>query len=354
MVKRDINDFVKRYFFEVEDLQLESKKVKRSLKKIFVSTFHEKLSFDEFISLDVSNEYKVLNINKRTVFSASPKLKKIHKFLNKSILEYADFSEEVVFSYRKGFSARDAVEKHANSRFIFQTDISDFYKNIQLENVKTAFTNQLSNIPVSDIDIYIEQIIKLVVVDNHIPAGFSTSPLLSNICLLDFDNALLNYCQDNGLTYTRYSDDLIISADNDVFISKLGSVIEKLLKKNVNSAVCINASKTKSHNIGHSFKILGFSILPNGVVTIPSADKNHVESMIYFFLTDQVRFEKYINDTLKNKKPKLGDKTLREYGIDSLSGKLIAFNSMDKNYVSKLRKKYGNTVVDMFIRKSVK
>lgn len=312
------------------------------------------MTFDEFETFEISNEYKILEFKKRTVYAPSVKLKQVHRFLNSTILEYADFNEDVVFSYRKGFSTRNAVEKHASNNHFFQTDISNFYGNILLENVINSLSKQLSNTPISDIENYLELITKLVIVDNQIPAGFSTSPLLSNICLFDFDNALLKYCQNHGLTYTRYSDDLIISGESEDFTSKISAVIEDLLKKNVNSTIRLNTSKTKIHKKGHNFKLLGFTILPNGVVTIPSIDKKIIESMLYFFLVNQSNFENYVQNTLKPKPSEMGDKSLREYGMASLSGKLIAINSMDKKYVSKLRKKYGNTLIDMFIRKSVK
>ena len=312
------------------------------------------MSFDEFIGFRVENEYKIINLKKRTVFAPSQKLKRIHRFLNSAILEYAEFNEESVFSYRKGFSARDAVEKHASNSFFFQTDISNFFGNIQLENVRMVLANQLTNTPVLDIGDYLGLIAKLVVVDNHIPAGFSTSPLLSNLCLLKFDNALASHCQDNKLMYTRYSDDLIISGDVQGFTFTIESVIKNLLKQNVNSAISVNSAKTKIHKKGHNFKLLGFSILPNGIVTISSVDKKYVESMLYFFLTDPSKFEDFFIKHSKKKLNDIDDKSLREHGISSLSGKLIACNSMDKNYVSKLRRKYGNTLIDMFIRQSVK
>jgi len=312
------------------------------------------MSFDEFMFLEVRNEYEIVNLKKRTVYAPSAKLKQVHRFLNNTIFEYAAFNEYVVFSYRKGFRTRDAVEKHAHNTFFFQSDISNFYGNVRLANVVNALSKQLDDTPVLDIKDYLEQIIKLVVVDDHIPAGFSTSPLLSNICLLDFDNALLSYCENNNLTYTRYSDDLIISGKDESFIPEINSVIDTLLRQEVNPEISLNTAKTKIHKKGHNFKLLGFSILPNGIVTIPSSDKKYVETMLYFFLANQAKFDDYVINTLKPKKTEIDDRSLREYGIASLTGKLIAFNSMDKKYISKLRRKYGNTLIDMFLRKSVK
>lgn len=306
------------------------------------------------MQIDVNGEFQKINLKKRTVYAPTPKLKLLHRFINNTILEFADYNADVVFSYRKGVSIRNAVEKHSHNNFFFQTDLSNFYGNIHQSEVQAALMNQLKNTPVLDIEKYIQRIVELVIVDDHIPAGFSTSPLLSNICLFSFDNELFKYCQARGLTYTRYSDDLIISGQTNDFAGDIESVINNLLAQYVNTAISINSSKTKLHKKGHKFKLLGFSILPNGIVTIPSADKKEVESLLYFYLTDNNKFENYFKNTQNPKDLESYDKSFREHALGTLSGKLIAFNSMDKQYVSKLRRKYGNTVIDMFIRKSVK
>lgn len=327
---------------------------KRSLREIFVSTFHNKMSFEDFYSLNVSEEYKVINTRKRKIYSATSKLKLLHKFINSTVLERAQFNKEVVFSYRKGASTRDSVELHAGNNYFFQTDISNFYGSIHLSDVRFSLENRLLDIPVADIDEHIERIIELVVVDDHIPAGFSTSPLLSNICLFDFDNALKDYCDKGGLVYTRYSDDLIISGKFEDFTFDVESIVFELLKSKVNSEIELNSSKTKVHKKGHDFKLLGFNILPNGIVTIPSTDKREVETLLYLYLTDKSKFDDYFSKKISTKTSESSGKPVRDSGIASLSGKLIGFNSMDKSYVSKLRRKYGNTLIDMFIRKSVK
>ncbi|KMT67008.1 hypothetical protein XM47_01515 [Catenovulum maritimum] len=310
--------------------------------------------FKDFMQIDVNGEFQKINLKKRTVYAPTPKLKLLHRFINNTVLEFADYNADVVFSYRKGVSIRNAVEKHSHNNFFFQTDLSNFYGNIHQSEVQTALMNQLKNTPVLDVEKYIQRIVELVIVDDHIPAGFSTSPLLSNICLFSFDNELLKYCQAHDLTYTRYSDDLIISGQTNEFAGDIEPVINNLLAEYVNTGISINKSKTKLHKKGHKFKLLGFSILPNGVVTIPSADKKEIESLLYFYLTDNNKFENHFKNTQNPKDIESYDKSLREHALGTLSGKLIAFNSMDKQYVSKLRRKYGNTVIDMFIRKSVK
>lgn len=327
---------------------------KRSLKEIFISTFHKKVDFDYFINFDIEKEYKTLKLNQRTVYAPSKTLKLIQRFINSSILEFADYNRDVVYSYRKGTAIRDAVEKHSLSHYFFQTDISDFFGSLRGDDVYKAISTRLFNAPITDLDKHIDRLLYIMVVDNKLPAGFATSPLLSNICLVDFDNALKLYCDKNNLIYTRYSDDLIISSKNYEFTLDIEDIIQSLLHQEINPDININRKKTKFRRRGQKIKILGFSILPNGIITIPSSYKKEIETMIHLYINDDDKFEDYVKNKLKPRPNILSDKSYLEYGVNSLCGRLISINAMDKNYISKLRQKYGNTIIEMFLRKSVK
>jgi len=42
--------------------------------------------------------------------------------------------------------------------------------------------------------------------------GFPTSPIIANIVMRGFDGTMHDYCKENGITYTRYADDLAFSS----------------------------------------------------------------------------------------------------------------------------------------------
>lgn len=325
----------------------------RTLEEVFISIFHEKLKFKDFLELDIEKEYKVLEVKGRKIFSPSKKLKQVHRFINGSVLEYAEYNKEVVFSYLKGVSIRDAIEKHAKNKYFYQTDITDFFGSINAENVHQSLENQLDNTPISDISNYIELIFDIVVIDGKLPAGFSTSPILSNICLFNFDNELEKICISEDMIYTRYSDDIIISSKNKINEQETTDIIQSLLFSQVGSNVIINDKKTKIHKKGTNNHLLGFNILPNGEVTIPSKDKREIEILLHFYLNNPENFKNYVEKNILNRYRNLDNKTPNEIGISYLSGKLIGINAMDKKYLTKLRGKYGNTLIEMFLRKTV-
>ena len=74
------------------------------------------------------------------------------------------------------------------------------------------------------------------------PQGALTSSYISNLVMKEFDEEIGNYCKENGISYTRYSDDMTFSGDflPNVLIKK----VEKLL-----SNLCLMLNYNKIHVI---------------------------------------------------------------------------------------------------------
>lgn len=51
----------------------------------------------------------------------------------------------------------------------------------------------------------------------HFPQGAPTSPMLSNLAMIEFDKKVENIANNNGLFYSRYADDLCLSTSSAVF-----------------------------------------------------------------------------------------------------------------------------------------
>ncbi|WP_219094482.1 reverse transcriptase family protein [Pseudomonas sp. UMAB-40] len=320
---------------------------KKSLSLLFDAMYHGKHDFLDFIEGDVADKYKVAIVKGMEVCKPDDKLKVYHKFLILFVFEFLRVNQDVVFSYRKGVNVASAVQKHAGSRHFFQTDLRSFFRSISRSLVKQTLLNNLDSIPVADLQENLERILDLVTVNGGVPIGFSTSPIISNACLYDFDNQLELYCKAHDLVYTRYSDDIIISGvENKLY--GVDGVVGEVLGKCFGEMLSVNVSKTKFSSVGNKIKILGMVILPNGVITIDSKLKNTIEVLLHFYSSDKVKF----NDRLETESAKLkGDNSL---GLLQISGYLNYVNTTDPAYLNKLRKKYGAAVVDSFIRGSVK
>jgi len=306
-----------------------------SLEDVFHSTFHTKYSFEEFLNTSTLNETEQFFVNNREVYKASPKLKKLLRFLNSFVFEYADINSDVVHSYRKGKSTYTAVKYHTNSKYFFKTDINNFFYSITRKAVEKVLSENLDSVPVSDIEKYRDHILEMVTINDHLPVGLSTSPSITNTVLFHFDNKLEDYCSSQGIVYTRYSDDIILSCNDQRLLNKAEAKIEEFLKLYTNLNLSINRHKTKYYHFGNKVKLLGMVVLPSGELSVDSSLKKEIEALFHFYTTDKKKFRDLLNKNFNN-------------SVTKVSGRLNYISTIDRNYLDKLRKKYGNFTVDHF------
>lgn len=324
-----------------------------SLEKAFNIAFFEKDSFQNFLSFEPFQQTKFITFDERLIAEPSSKLKEYHKFINEFVLSYLKVNKDVVFSYRKGSSTYDAVKLHACSKIFFNTDIKSFFPSITREYARSVLVDNLSNVPISDLNIHLDKILDYIIIDNSLPVGFPTSPAFSNACLYDFDVEMQKYCINHEYVFTRYSDDIIISSGNDEGFENINSVVSDLLGEFGKGHFKLNSSKTKLIKKGSKIKLLGMVILPSQIVSVDIKIKRKLEHLIHFYVTDK---DKFIDSIIKDPKVKtsgLNDSEILEKGVNTVSGLLNHINTIDKSYLDKLKRKYGNTIIDMLFYKNV-
>ncbi len=313
-----------------------------SLSELFDSMYHGKQKFSEFISEPIDNLYhrKIIGLprNQREVLVPEKKLRVYHSFLNLFLIEFLPINQKVVFSYRKGCNAYDAVAKHAKSKHFFQTDISSFFSSINANLVSKAITEGEEFCPARDVLDNLPRIIDLICIDDSLPIGFPCSAPMSNAVLLNFDNALEQHCIAQGLIYTRYSDDIIISAEKKESLTDIKIIVQSLLTQHGSAELKLNEKKSKNFRVGGKIVILGLMILPNGKVTIDSKVKRDVEALLHRHSQGRAAFLAAIDKDEDRVKAKI-------------TGYLNYINSVDQDYLGKLRRDFGVTVIDTFLHR---
>jgi RNA-directed DNA polymerase len=312
---------------------------KLSLKNAFQSYFHKKYSFDDFCTLDTIEHYKEIFYSKNT-YSPSQKLKDFQKFLNLFVFEKLSINENVVFSYRKGVNAKDAIVPHQNHKYVLNTDIRSFFLNININRLREIILCQKEEVLIvgSDIETYLEQIVNIVTYQGILPVGSPSSPLISNAYLFELDNALQQKCIESNIAYSRYSDDFIFSSDDQ---NKLEKILETLQKMLHEYGFEINKKKTKLQTQGsNKIVLLGLVLTPQGYITVDNKQKKDIEVLLHFYLTDKEKFRQYFDDKFAS-------------SIEKVSGLLSHINSIDTYYISKLKRKYGSFIVNSFIHRDI-
>lgn len=106
-------------------------------------------------------------------------------------------------AYQRGKGIKKVVHCHTNKKLLLKLDIKNFFGSITADLIKEkVFT--------SDIGFMLAE---LCCCNGHLPQGACTSPVISNLVMKDFDNALGSLCQKHNIQYSRYSDDMIFSGD---------------------------------------------------------------------------------------------------------------------------------------------
>jgi RNA-directed DNA polymerase len=308
-------------------------------KDLFNLYFHNKYSFDDFIKININDSVEKIKFRDKTIFKLSKEspLKEFHKFIHLFILNNLK-THKVCFSYTKNLNIKDCLEPHKNSKYFISTDIHDFFNNITKNDILNILNKNLEFINISDISKYLEFIASIVVVNDRLPVGFSTSGVISNSVLFDFDTLIEKYCKQNNIIYTRYSDDLIFSGNNKSTKNVLNEV-DNILLKLFNTRLLRNKRKTIFYSHKSRVEILGLVITPNGNITINKELKSKIENLMYFYINDKGKFKNILNNEFKN-------------DIKNIFALIAYINSVDNFFMQKLKKKYGNFVIDSFLRKS--
>ncbi|WP_374566533.1 reverse transcriptase domain-containing protein [Ideonella sp.] len=316
--------------------------MKKPLQALFEAMFHGKRTFADFmrkVSVDDLDRKEVKKGLKQLVLvSPSERLRAHHNFLKLFLVDFLPV-HEAVFSYRKGVNARAAVEKHTAGRHFFVTDVESFFPSITRGLVRETIVAATERLPIADLQEHLEHMLDLMCVDGSLPVGFSTSPGLSNAALYAFDGAFQDRCVGLGVTFTRYADDIILSAAERSQVEASACLLEELLGSMFNNTLQLHRGKSKFLKAGGKIKLLGMVLLPNGSVSVDSAVKDEIETMLHLYLRNRERFN-----------------ALLEAGPDKvearLAGLLNYVNTVDQAYLDKLRRKYGAAVVDLFLHRS--
>ena len=116
-------------------------------------------------------------------------------------------------AYIKGRGLRTNAAPHLGKRFILNTDIVDFFGQINFGRIR----GRLRASPYNLEDAIATTIAKLVTCNNKLPLGAPTSPIISNIICSGLDSALSEIAKTHGCFYSRYADDLSFSSNRRSF-----------------------------------------------------------------------------------------------------------------------------------------
>ena len=162
------------------------------------------------------------------------------------------------YAYKKDVDILQCLQQHFESNSFLKTDIHEFFNSIQYDILLDEI---LEDRVCKRNKGLVSLMLKACFYDGHMPIGFITSPVLSDLYLHDVDKMFLDR---EGLVYTRYADDFIISGKDNM--DQLNAVKPELELDLSEKGLSLNTKKTyyrQFHEKGDAIHLLGINLVYN-------------------------------------------------------------------------------------------
>jgi retron-type reverse transcriptase len=143
----------------------------------------------------------------RIIDNPSPQLKLVQRSINKNLLRPLQYPDYLCGGIR-GKSVLDNVAMHMGQRTLVTMDIRSFFPSVHNPHVYAVWNDLLGcSTRISRL------LTQLTTFERHLPQGAPTSTLLANLVLFMVDSRIRTKCQNDGVIYSSWIDDLAFSGD---------------------------------------------------------------------------------------------------------------------------------------------
>jgi RNA-directed DNA polymerase len=261
------------------------------------------------------------NGGKRVIHHPAKEIKTLQRVIYEDILDKLPV-HKCAYAYKKGTNLLDHAHKHVGSKYLLRMDFKNFFESISIEDI-TTFIDRNSHLLEQWEEGDTEFLTKIVCFHSSLTIGSVTSPCLSNNICYELDEKLHGLCFADGVTYTRYADDLYFSTSKPDVLSKVQKKVIQLIKSmQLPSRLKVNHSKTHHASSKNRMAVTGLVLTNEGNISIGKQTKRKIKSMIFNWIKLNKNEQKY------------------------LVGYLSFCTSVEPSFINNLCRKYGATIID--------
>lgn len=276
--------------------------------------------------------YKTYRVAKKTggyrvINHPSMELKFLQRWLNRNLLSTLPVHESA-FAYRNGRGISDNAILHVKKSYLLKIDFEDFFPSLKRADVKTLLETHLPKEINDFTNLDIDVILQIVCKYDSLTIGAPSSPILSNTILYDFDCFASKMCKDNGVTYTRYADDVFMSTDKPNQLIEILKAIRSDLRERTSPRLRINDKKTVFTSRKRRRIAAGLVLTSDGRLSIGRKKKRHIRGLIHQYSTNQ----------------------LTDDEVSYLYGYLSFVRSVEPEFLDRVREKYGTETINQLMR----
>ena len=274
--------------------------------------------------------YKVFRIAKRTpnqmrtIAQPAREVKVLQYWVMEHVLKSL-FVHPAATGYRKGSNIADNARRHIHGRFLLKLDFKDFFPSLKAKDFKVYASQHVPTLTGDEVEALTRILFWRPRGTNglHLSIGAPSSPLLSNILLSEFDAMVVALCSDSDTSYTRYADDLSFSTNDTLTLRRVEEGVISICRRLSTPTLVINPAKTVRVSKRTARRVTGLVITNDQKVSLGRDVKRRIRATVHRFLSGQLS---------------------EEEGLQ-LGGMLAYVNSVEPEFLERLRRNYGAEVI---------
>jgi retron-type reverse transcriptase len=209
----------------------------------------------------------------RQPYDARPPLKAVHRRIHERIFAHVEFPAYLTGSLKGKDAVRNA-ELHSSTATIVTEDVRNFFPSISAELVCSIFRNFFG------FSTEVAQLLTaLCTLEGAVPQGAITSSHLANLAFWDIEGELFQYLESEGVTYSRYVDDVTISSPRSLTIVELTAYIRAVYRMMARKGFSPKRSKQEIQRGDGRMRVT--KLLVNAKASLSSGQRHSVRTAVF-------------------------------------------------------------------------
>ena len=206
----------------------------------------------------------------REMFTPNPPYDAVTKNLHRTFTGLLPYRAPAhVHGFVRGRSTISNASQHLGKSCVLRVDLEDFFPSISAGTIKASLQAQGYEEKAAELAV------SIVTIAGKLPIGLSTSPYLSDLAFLDTDHSLVEYVQSEGLSFTRYVDDLTFSGEiSDRHLADIGQILDE-------AGWSVNTRKTAFMRRGRRQYVTGLYVGEADRPRIPRKIKHEMRAILH-------------------------------------------------------------------------
>lgn len=215
---------------------------------------------------------------KRLIAQPTAELKVVQRWVASQFISKMPI-HEAASAYRPNQNISDHAKLHARNKYLLKIDFKDFFPSIKARDFELHAVKHLG------IDTRLASELALLLFRRDedrkltLSIGAPSSPMLSNTLMYEFDIKLAEFCATEGVTYSRYADDLALSTNRAHILDGAQDFVCSLLRQISYPKLKINPEKTVFTSKKFQRKLTGLTLTNHGSVSLGRERKREIRAM---------------------------------------------------------------------------